>query len=398
MYKCVHKHGFPAAPRHCRQPSMLTCSAPFCLHPPGICLPLFYMNFTENLVSFPAEHTIMIVLTCVPAHRSGRGNIRKPRSKDAYAMIRSYMTDNREIRTLLSPQPGSWIRLTKPTENEAQNISSDLDIDPQDLLAAADPEEKNRIELLDGYTLVIIDIPAEEIRHEREVYTTIPLGIIMTNDYILTVCSEETSILQRFADGKVKDFSTKKKLRLIYQIMMVTASKFQEGLRDIDRHRQMIEEDIGSKTAESDLIGLHELESTLVYFATSLRGNANVLNRLTRYERIEQYPEDRELLDDVIVENQQAVEMTEIYRGIIDSTRDLMSTILDKRLNNVMKILTSITIILAIPTLISGLYGMNLNSAGMPLSSSVHGFALICIGIAVICGVLAVVLRKLRML
>lgn len=313
-------------------------------------------------------------------------------------MIRHYITDDHRVYTIKEACPGSWIRLTKPTEAEAQWISDDLDIEIADLLAAADPEEKNRIELLDGYTLVIIDIPAEDIRHESEVYTTIPLGIIMTNDYILTVCSEETSILQKFTEERIKNFSTKKKLRFIYQIMMETASKFQDGLRDIDRRRQIIEEDIGSNTDETDLIGLHELESTLVYFATSLRGNANVLNRLTRYERIEQYSEDKELLDDVIVENQQAVEMTEIYRSIIDSTRDLMSTILDKRLNNVMKVLTSITIILAVPTLVSGLYGMNLNGAGMPLSASLHGFGIICIVIAVICAVLAIVLKKLRML
>ena len=147
-----------------------------------------------------------------------------------------------------------------------------------------------------------------------------------------------------------------------------------------------------------DLIGLHELESTLVYFATGLSGNSNVLNRLTRYERIEQYPEDKDLLGDVIVENQQAMEMTQIYQGIIDSTRDLMSTILDKRLNNVMKILTSITLILAIPTVISGLYGMNVNGRGMPFAAMVNGFGIICLIILAICAVLFFLLRRLRML
>ena len=128
--------------------------------------------------------------------------------------------------------------------------------------------------------------------------------------------------------------------------------------------RTEIEERVGDDTHDTDIIELHELESTLVYFATSLRANSIVLERLRRYKRLEQYPEDMELLEDVTVEYQQAIEMTSIYRDIIDGTRELLSSVINNRLNNVMKILTSITIVMAIPTIISGIYGMNVPVSG----------------------------------
>lgn len=313
-------------------------------------------------------------------------------------MLRYYETNNQEVIRLENPIPGSWIRLTDPSYEEGMEIAERFAIDPEDLMASIDLEEKNRIDLNDGYTLIIIDIPTEEIRHDRSVYTTIPLGILLTEDNLITVSSRESPIMQVFASGNIKDFSTRKKLRFIYQIILQTTLAFQDALRDIDQKRRKIESDLGTTTGENELIGLHELESTLVYFATSLNGNANVLSRLTRYKKLEQYPEDRDLLDDVIIENQQAREMSDIYRNIIDSTRDLVSSLLDKRLNNVMKILTSITLILAIPTVISGLYGMNLNRGGMPFSHALYGFGIICVIIVIICAVLYFILKRKRML
>ena len=136
----------------------------------------------------------------------------------------------------------------------------------------------------------------------------------------------------------------------------------------------------------------------MVYFATSLRSNSVVLDRLTRYKRLEQYPEDKELLGDVIIENQQAIEMTNIYRDIINGTRELMSSVIDNRLNNVMKILTSITIVMAIPTVISGLYGMNVNTQGMPFANNEFGFTIVCIVTLVVSILTMFVLHKKNML
>lgn len=313
-------------------------------------------------------------------------------------MLRMYMTDNRVIHEVEQVEPGVWIMMTNPTMEESQEISERFDIDMADLRAALDEEESSRIEIEDTYSLILVDIPTAEIRHESKNYTTIPLGILLTQDCLITVCTEETPILQHFIERRVREFSTKKKMRFVYQILFRTATMYQSSLRIIDKQRTEIEEDISDATEDLDLVQLHELESTLVYFATSLRANSVVLERLSRYKRLEQYPEDTELLDDVIIENQQAIEMTSIYRDIINGTRELLSSVINNRLNNVMKYLTSITLVMAIPTIISGIYGMNVDGKWMPLSSTPHGFSIICFIIVGACIATLIILWKKKML
>ena len=272
------------------------------------------------------------------------------------------------------------------------------DIEVSDLATALDEEESSRISLEDGYTLILVDIPSPEVRHEKKMYTTIPLGILIKQNAIITICKEDTPVLQYFIRNKVREFSTKKKMRFIYQLLLRSAALYQAYLRGIDKKRIEIEERIDGDTQDVDIIELHELESTLVYFATSLRSNSIVLERLRRYKRLEQYPEDMELLEDVMVEYQQAIEMTAIYRDIIDGTRELLSSVVDNRLNNVMKYLTSITIVMAIPTIISGIYGMNVSGIGMPLASSPYGFGIICVLILLICVAALWILKRKKML
>lgn len=313
-------------------------------------------------------------------------------------MIKYFMTDNQVIHEEERLQGGVWVQMISPSQQECESLAETLNVDIDDIKAALDEEESSRIELQDGYTLILVDIPTTEIRHDKQSYTTIPLGIILTQDIIVTVCTEDTPVLKNFVQNRVKEFSTKKRLRFVYQILYRTAAIYQMNLRIIDKRRTEIEERIGEHTEDVDLIDLHELESTLVYFATSLRANGVVLDRLTRYKRLEQYPEDKELLGDVIVENQQAIEMTSIYRDIINGTRELMSSVIDNRLNNVMKYLTSITIVMAIPTVISGIYGMNVDERWMPFADTPHGFLIICVLTLLICIITMFVLRKKKML
>ena len=150
------------------------------------------------------------------------------------------------------------------------------------------------------YSLILFDVPSVEYRHQREAYTTIPLGLILVNDVLLTVCAEATPVLKNFLENTVKEFSTKKQMRFIYQIFLRSCMLYQSYLRIIDRKRKEIEAHIGDDTEEMELIDLHELESNLVYFDTSLRANKVVLDRLMRYSRIKKYPEDQDLLDDVV--------------------------------------------------------------------------------------------------
>lgn len=313
-------------------------------------------------------------------------------------MINIYRTDNRIISEIDQFDTGAWVKLTAPSLEECAEISDRFQMDIADVRAALDDEESSRINLEDEYTLILVDIPSAEMRNNRHSYTTIPLGILIAEDVVITVCAEETAVLRSFVEQRVRDFSTKKQMRFTYQILYNACMVYQSLLRSIDRKRTEIEERIDQNTEDVDLIDLHELESNLVYFATSLRANGVVLDRLTRYGRLRQYSEDQELLEDVIIENRQAIEMTQIYRDIINGTRELMSTVINNRLNNVMKYLAAITIVMSIPTIISGLWGMNVGGKWMPFSSTPHGFAIICVITLLLCIVVMLWLRKKKML
>lgn len=313
-------------------------------------------------------------------------------------MINIYKTDDRIIREISEYETGSWVKLTSPTLEECADISEQFQMDIADVRAALDDEESSRISLEDDYTLILVDIPSAEVRNNRHTYTTIPLGILMTEEVVVTVCAEDTAVLRTFIEQRVREFSTKKQMRFTYQILYNSSMVYQSLLRNIDRKRTEIEERIDQDTEDVDLVDLHELESNLVYFATSLRANGVVLDRLSRYGRLRQYSEDRELLEDVIIENKQAIEMTQIYRDIINGTRELLSTVINNRLNNAMKYLAAITIVMSIPTIISGLYGMNVSGKWMPLSSVPHGFGIICLITLVVCIFAMFVLKKRKML
>lgn len=313
-------------------------------------------------------------------------------------MISKYITENGKLRQIDEFMPGMWINLVAPSQDESVEIARRYGVDIADMRASLDEEESSRVDVNDDYVLILFDIPTTEIRHDQEMYCTIPLGVLWTDDAIITVCSVETPVLKHFIVNNVRDFTTKKQVRFTYQILYRASTMYQSCLRLIDRRRIEMEERMGSATEDSDIIYLHELESTLVYFDTSLRANRMIVDRLTRYSGIRKFPEDQELLDDVVVENLQAIEMTTIYRDIIKGSRELMSTMIDNRLNNIMKYLAAITIVMSIPTIISGLYGMNVSGKWMPLSDTPYGFYIICVLTLAISLIVLWILKKRKML
>lgn len=308
-------------------------------------------------------------------------------------MLSIFKTDNGVLKEVDSLQPNVWVKLTTPDAEENQLIVDHYGIDFGDLVAALDDEESSRIEFEDNYTLILVDIPITEIRNDEQYYTTIPLGIIVTEDAVLTVCREEVEVFGMNLRFKMRNFSTAKKMRFVYHLLFSIAKLYLYDLRNIDKARTEIEERAGRETVDTDIISLHELEASLVYFATSLRANNMVITRLMRNN---QFPEDEELIEDTIIENNQAIEMATIYRDIIDSTRELISAVMDNRLNNVMKYLTSITIVMAIPTIISGIYGMNLK--WLPFANTIHGFGIVCLATLIICIITMFILRKKKMM
>ena len=292
-------------------------------------------------------------------------------------MIRIFKIEDGAMHEKEEMQPGCWIALTNPTASEIIDIADTYQIDPDHLRAPLDEEERSRIEVEDEYTLILVDIPSIEERNGKDWFVTIPLAIITTKDVLITVCLEETPVLTSFMDGRVRDFHTFMKTRFILQILYKNATQFLQYLRIIDKKSEVIERKLHQSQKNEELIELLELEKSLVYFTTSLRSNEVVLEKLLRIEKIKKYPEDTDLLEDVIVENKQAIEMANIYSGILSGTMDAFASVISNNLNIVMKFLATVTIVLSIPTMIASFYGMNVNSHGMPFADSPYGFAIV---------------------
>ena len=314
-------------------------------------------------------------------------------------MVRIFKTIDGAIHEIQEPQEGCWIALTNPTATEIFEISEQFGIEVDDLRAPLDEEERSRIEVEDNYTLILADVPAIEERNEKDWYVTIPLGISVTQKMIFTVCLEDTQVLTRFMEGRVRNFFTYMKTRFILQILYRNASMYLRYLRIIDKKSEQIEEKLHLSTRNQELMELLELEKSLVYFTTSLRSNEMVLEKLLKVESIKKYPEDTELLEDVIIENKQAIEMANIYSGVLANMTDAFASIVSNNLNNVMRIFTIISITLSIPTLIFSMYGMNFDGGmmGMPFTDKPWGFMLIIVISMVLSGAVAWFLTRSRM-
>ena len=258
-------------------------------------------------------------------------------------MIRIFKTEDGIMHEKEELQPGSWIAMTNPTASEIMDIADTYRIDPDHIKAPLDEEERSRIEVEDNYTLILVDIPSIEERSGKDWFVTIPMAIITTNDVLITVCLEETPVLTSFMDGRVRDFHTFMKTRFILQILYKNATQYLQYLRIIDKKSEVIERKLHQSQKNEELIELLELEKSLVYFTTSLRSNEVVLEKLLRTEKVKKYPEDTDLLEDVIIENEQAIEMANIYSGILSGTMDAFASVISNNLNIVMKFLATIT-------------------------------------------------------
>ncbi|MCI5647924.1 MAG: magnesium transporter CorA family protein [Fusicatenibacter sp.] len=309
-------------------------------------------------------------------------------------MVRIFKTENDTTHQVDSASGGCWIALTDPTATEIFEIAKRHEIDVDDLRAPLDEEERSRIVVEDHYTLILVDIPVIEERNDKDWYGTIPMGIIVTEDMIFTVCTEDTQILGAFMDGRVRNFYTNKRTRFILQILYKNASMYLHYLRIIDKKSEMVEKKLHKSPRNQEVIELLELEKCLVYFTTSLRSNEVVLEKLMKVDSIKHYPEDEDLLEDVIIENKQAIEMANIYSNILSSMMDAFASVISNNLNIVMKFLTTITIVMSLPNIVFSAYGMNVNLAGMPFASSPYGFWIVILISGIICLIAAIIFSK----
>ena len=285
--------------------------------------------------------------------------------KGVSELLSIHKTINGKMTKLDAVQDGCWVNLTYPSEDELNTVAVTLGVEPTFLRAALDEEETSRIDTEDGQTLIIIDVPSVE-KDDAVVYSTLPLGIIVTQKHIITVCLKETSILKDFQDGLVRNAETQKRTSFILYMLLQVAKRFLQYLKQIDKIYNYMERQLYKSQRNKELIQLLDLEKSLVYFNTSLKANEVTLEKILRGRIITLYEEDHDLLEDVLIEVRQAIEMANIYSSIISGMMDAFASVISNNLNVIMKVLTSITILLTIPNIIFGFYGMNITT-GLPL-------------------------------
>lgn len=284
-----------------------------------------------------------------------------------------------------------WINLVNPTDSEINHVSEETGLDRDFLRYPLDDEEIPRVETEDDQAMIIIHVPIRT--NDDIIYDTIPLGIILNDDYIVTVCLQDVDLLDEFNLSRIKGIATFKKTRFIFHTLYRKTMLFLRYLRHINLKSESMEDELNHNMRNEGLLELLNLQKSLVYFSTSLRYNAKVMDRLLRGKTVKMYEEDVDLLEDVIIENAQAIEMSETYAHITKSTRDAFSSMISNNLSRTMKLLTSITIILAIPTLIASFWGMNV-IVPMEGISSAWPFITIVLGSLAACIISIFILRK----
>jgi len=309
-------------------------------------------------------------------------------------MIEIFKTTEEKFIKLEQFEKGVWVNLTNPTEEEILQVSRGLDLEIEHVRAALDEEERPRVESSNGCTLILVDIPIITMEEHAGLYTTLPLGIILKDDSITTVCLKKNAIINDFTDGKVKSFYTFKRTRFILQLLFKNATYYLQYLRQIDKTSHRIELELHKSMKNKELIELLDLEKSLVYFSTSLKSNEIVLEKMLKMDAIKKYPEDTDLLEDVMIENKQAMEMSNIYINILTGTMDAFASVISNNLNIVMKFLTSITIVLSIPTMIASFFGMNVN---VPFEHNPHAFMIIFSITTVLSATISLIFVKRKM-
>ncbi len=254
-----------------------------------------------------------------------------------------------------------WVNLYSPTEAEISKVETELSIPQEFLRYPLDEEERPRIDYDDdtGIVLVIIDVPYTKRDNDIIKYETTPLGIILADKHIVTVSLRQTQILDHFIDNRVKDLYLAYRTRFTIQILFAVAREYLRLLRFIDKTLEVAESELAKEVSNNQLFKLLELSKSLVYFASSLKSNEAVLEKLMRGRTIKLYDEDEDLLEDVVIEYKQAHEMADIYSTIIGSTMDAYASIINNNVNDIMKILAAATICLTMPDLIGCFFGQN---------------------------------------
>ncbi|MBE6099647.1 MAG: magnesium transporter CorA family protein [Anaerovibrio sp.] len=297
--------------------------------------------------------------------------------------------------SLKTLENGAWINIVDPTPYELKVVGNLTEVEPDFLRSALDDEERSHIDIEDNSVMILTNVP---VLREEGGYDTLPLAIIVTEEYIITVCLEETPVLSYFNEKNARFFRTFKKTRFLFQILYRSATFYLTYLRQISKQSDEIEGNLRHSMRNQEILKLLELQKALTFFNASLRSNGAVLDKLMRlrtnsnmHPMLKYYEEDEDLLEDVIIENKQAKEMVEMYSKILARLADTFSSIISNNLNQVMKFLAAVTILLAIPTVISSFFGMNVP---VPMEESTRAFSYIFVISGALVGICGYLLWK----
>jgi magnesium transporter len=288
-------------------------------------------------------------------------------------MIKIYKIINKELQEIDSYEKDSWVNITHPKKEELEKISKELQIPLDFLTDPTDIDERARIEIEKKTILNVLRIPRFEGDDIEIPFATVPLGIIFSDDFVITICLKDTEVINDFINKKVKFFSITNKTRFLLQILLKTSMLYLNYLKEINRRTSSIEKELHIAMKNEELIKLLNIEKSLVSFTSSLKSNELMMEKLQIGKIIKINLEDKDFLEDVIIDNRQAIEMSNIYSNILSGMMDAFASVISNNLNVVLKFLTSITIILMIPTLIASIYGMNVV---LPFQQSPQAFGI----------------------
>lgn len=293
-------------------------------------------------------------------------------------MLTIFKTTQNGLDRIERPVNGGWINAIDPTPEETIQLE-ELGIEHDLITYSLDMDEMARMERDEDYTLILLRIPCFQGADHDIPYMTLPLGIILTDRFVVTICRSDNDITRVLCNGKYRLMRTAKRYRFALYVILETATRYLMYLREINRKTEALEDQLQKSTRNREVLELLKYQKSLVYFTTGLRSNQVMMERLQRMKMFTQYEEDQELLEDVITENQQAIEMTDIQTNILNGLMDAFASIISNNLNSVMKALAALTIIINIPTIISSFFGMNVAIPG----NETHPFAfLTVVGIA----------------
>ncbi len=294
-------------------------------------------------------------------------------------MIKFFISQNGALLETKKFVEGCWTNAFSPSAKELKYLAEEFSISEMFLKSPLDEEERSRIDNEGEVKLIIVDTPVCVDSDGVNEYSTLPLGIFVTAKGVLTLSIRDNALVKTVADGAVKSVSTKKHRRFALQLLYQNATLFLNYLRQAEKEGTFAENELKQNTGNKELLRILHIEKGLVYFSTGLKGDEAVFEKLLRTRFISDYPEDAELLEDVIVENRQAIEMCAIYRDILSRTMEAYSGVISNNLNSVMKLLAAITIILTIPQLVFALWGIN---TPVPFETNSAGFwVVVCIAV-----------------